>query len=52
MSIYLDNAATTPLCPEAREAMVAALDLYGNPSSTHAEGRKSKALIEIGRAHV
>jgi len=46
MSIYLDNAATTPLCPEAKEAMVAALELFGNPSSTHAEGRKAKALVE------
>lgn len=52
MSIYLDNAATTPLCPEAREAMLAALDLFGNPSSTHAEGRKSKALIERVRKEI
>ena len=32
--------------------MVAALDLYGNPSSTHAEGRKSKALIERVRKDI
>ena len=52
MSIYLDNAATTPLCPEAKEAMVAALDLYGNPSSTHSEGRKAKALVERVRKEI
>lgn len=52
MSIYLDNAATTPLCPEAKEAMIAALELYGNPSSTHAEGRKAKALVERVRKEI
>ncbi len=52
MSIYLDNAATTPLCAEAKEAMIAALELYGNPSSTHAEGRKAKALVERVRKEI
>lgn len=52
MSIYLDNAATTPLCPEAKEAMIAALELYGNPSSTHSEGRKAKALVERVRKEI
>ncbi len=52
MSIYLDNAATTPLCAEAKEAMIAALELYGNPSSTHSEGRKAKALVERVRKEI
>lgn len=50
--VYLDYNATAPLRPEAREAMLAALDLTGNPSSVHAEGRAVKALIERARAQV
>ncbi|WP_282118406.1 cysteine desulfurase family protein [Ruegeria atlantica] len=50
--VYLDHNATTPLRPEAREAMVAAMELCGNPSSVHAEGRAAKALIERARAQV
>lgn len=46
---YLDWNATAPLRPEAREAMLAALDVVGNPSSVHAEGRKARALIEDAR---
>ncbi|MBD3679337.1 MAG: cysteine desulfurase [Rhodobacteraceae bacterium] len=49
---YLDWNATTPLRPEAREAMVAAMDVAGNPSSVHAEGRAAKGLIEKARAQV
>ena len=49
MRTYLDHNATTPLRPEAREAMVAAMDLGGNPSSVHAEGRAAKALVERSR---
>ncbi len=48
--IYLDHNATTPLRPEAREAMIAAMDLVGNPSSVHAEGRAAKAMLEQARA--
>ena len=47
--VYLDWNATTPLRPEARAAMVAAMDVLGNPSSVHAEGRRAKALIERSR---
>lgn len=47
--IYLDHAATTPLRAEAREAMVAAMEVAGNPSSVHAEGRAAKRLIETAR---
>jgi cysteine desulfurase len=49
MSIYFDNAATTPISPEAKAAMVSAMEVFGNPSSTHGEGRKAKAIIESVR---
>jgi cysteine desulfurase len=49
---YLDWNATTPLRAEARAAMVQAMDIIGNPSSVHAEGRAAKALIERARAQV
>jgi cysteine desulfurase len=47
--IYLDWNATAPLLPAAREAMLAALDAIGNPSSVHAEGRRARALVEQAR---
>ncbi|NOD83378.1 cysteine desulfurase family protein [Ruegeria sp. HKCCD6119] len=50
--VYLDHNATTPLRPEARDAMIAAMDVCGNPSSVHAEGRAAKALIERARAQI
>ena len=50
--VYLDHNATTPLRAEARDAMVAAMDVVGNPSSVHAEGRAAKALVEKARAQV
>src|SRR5579871_5295386 len=50
--VYLDWNATTPLRPEARAAMAAALDLAGNPSSVHAEGRRARRLVEDARAAV
>ena len=50
--VYLDHNATTPLRDEARAAMAAAMDLYGNPSSVHSEGRAAKAAIERARAQV
>ena len=50
---YLDHAATTPMLPEAREALVAALDSYfGNPSSVHALGRRARAIVEEARESV
>lgn len=49
--IYLDYNATAPLRPEARDALLAALDI-GNPSSVHEEGRKARALVEAARADV
>jgi cysteine desulfurase len=50
--VYLDWNATTPLRPEAREAMAATLDFCGNPSSVHAEGRQARKLVEAARATV
>ena len=49
---YLDWNATTPLRPEARDAMVSAMDSVGNPSSVHAEGRAAKAIIETARRQI
>ncbi|WP_349434504.1 cysteine desulfurase family protein [Pararhizobium sp. A13] len=50
--IYMDWNATAPLLPAAREACLSALDLAGNPSSVHGEGRKIRALIENARRDV
>lgn len=49
---YLDHNATAPLRPEAREAVMAALDVFGNASSVHAEGRRARALIDEAREAV
>ena len=49
---YLDWNATTPLRPEARSAMIAAMDLQGNPSSVHREGRAAKAMMERARGQI
>jgi cysteine desulfurase len=50
--LYLDWNATTPLRPEAKAAMIAAMEVVGNPSSVHAEGRAAKALMERSRAKI
>ncbi len=50
--VYLDYNATAPLRPEAREAMNSAMDMVGNPSSVHGEGRAAKAVVERARAQV
>lgn len=52
MRIYLDYNATAPLRPEARAAMLAALDAVGNPSSIHADGRAARGLVEGARREV
>src|SRR5688572_18502349 len=53
MRIYLDNAATTPLDPTVFEAMKPfMLEDFGNPSSTHAHGRKVRAAIESARKKI
>ncbi|MDQ1641741.1 MAG: cysteine desulfurase [Actinomycetota bacterium] len=46
---YLDHAATTPMLPEAVEAMTARLGLVGNPSSLHAAGRAARRVVEESR---
>ena len=50
--VYLDWNATAPLRPEARAAMIRALDQVGNPSSVHHEGRVARRLIEQARERV
>ncbi len=50
--VYLDHNATSPLRPEAREALLAALRSCGNPSSVHASGRAARALVETARSEV
>ncbi|MFO1141077.1 MAG: aminotransferase class V-fold PLP-dependent enzyme [Amaricoccus sp.] len=49
---YLDWNATAPLRPAARAAMASAMDVVGNPSSVHAEGRAARAIVERARAQV
>lgn len=49
---YLDWNATAPLRGEARAAMAAAFDAFGNPSSVHSEGRAARKLMEDARAAV
>jgi cysteine desulfurase len=51
--IYLDNAATTPISEVVFEAMLPFLkEQYGNPSSTHAEGRSARASVEKSRRNI
>lgn len=53
MEHYLDNSATTKVCPEAAEAaMLAMTEVYGNPSSTHTKGREAKQLLDKSRKQV
>lgn len=53
MEIYLDNGATTRVCPEAAElALQIMTEDYGNPSSTHRKGREAKAVLDTARARL
>lgn len=53
MEIYLDNAATTRVCPEAAEAAIKIMtENYGNPSSTHTKGRQAKAALDLARKQI
>ncbi len=53
MEHYLDNSATTRVCPEAAQAaMEAMLETYGNPSSTYTKGREAKKLVDRARRQV
>lgn len=49
---YLDWNASAPLRPEARAAILGALDQIGNPSSVHQEGRAARAIVETARAQI
>ncbi|MDP2540805.1 cysteine desulfurase [Tenacibaculum discolor] len=52
-SVYLDNAATTPMLPEVIEAVQRSmLTNFGNPSSIHQYGRKAKAAVETARKNI
>ena len=53
MEIYLDNAATTRVCPEAADiAYKVMTECYGNPSSTHTKGREAKTYLDTARAQI
>ncbi len=49
---YLDYNATAPIRPEAREAVLRAFELAGNPSSVHAAGRAARDVVETARKQV
>lgn len=49
---YLDCNASVPLRREARAAMLTVLDVAGNPSSVHAEGRHARAVVEAAREQI
>ncbi|MEN8207992.1 MAG: cysteine desulfurase family protein [Candidatus Fermentibacteria bacterium] len=50
--IYLDHNATTPLHPEVKSAIIESIDVFGNPSSLHEDGRNARILIETARERV
>ena len=50
--IYLDHAATTPILPAAKKAMIEAMEQWANPSSPHAEGRAARAALEDARGRI
>lgn len=53
MTHYLDNSATTPLCENARAAMLSVMDEnFGNPSSLHAIGVKAQEIVDAARKNV
>ncbi len=51
-AVYLDHAATTPMLPEAIDAMMAELAQTGNPSSLHNAGRRARRMIEESREQI
>src|SRR5579863_8813681 len=50
--VYLDHAATTPLLPEAIDAMTEELGRLGNPSSLHDAGRRARRVVEESREQI
>ncbi|CAA9515862.1 MAG: Cysteine desulfurase [uncultured Sphingomonadaceae bacterium] len=49
---YLDHAATAPMLPAARDAMLEGVARWANPSSLHAEGRAARAALEGARERI
>jgi cysteine desulfurase len=52
MKVYFDHNATTPLHPEVKKEMIAAMEMFGNPSSMHSWGREARANVEDARRKV
>lgn len=52
VDVYLDAASATPLLPEARGAMVEALDRFGDPLNIHAPGREARQVLDGSRATI
>jgi cysteine desulfurase len=52
MKVYFDHNATTPIHPEVKKEMIAAMEMFGNPSSMHAWGREARANVEDSRRKV
>src|SRR5713226_7022211 len=50
--VYLDHAATTPMLPEALDAMTEELAQLGNPSSLHNAGRRARRVVEESREQI
>ena len=50
--IYLDYSATSPLLPAAKKAMIAAMDIIGNPSALHTPGHEAMNAIEEAREEI
>ena len=50
--IYLDNSATTELSPSVKETMVAAMEIYGNPSSLHTAGDEARRALNAAREQI
>jgi cysteine desulfurase len=50
--VYLDHNATTPIAAVVRDEMACALEVFGNPSSIHDEGRAARDLVEVARRRV
>ena len=51
-TVYFDNSATTPLLPEVKAAITAAMDSYGNPSSLHSMGVEAEKAVSAARRTV
>jgi cysteine desulfurase len=50
VDVYLDSASATPVLPEARQAMLAAIDAFGDPLHVHGPGRAARVLLDEARA--